>query len=153
MMKTFTLALTLMATQSHALSCVRPDVVRSYNGVAKSESEYVVLLGSFKFPKIQAEEGKSLNVKARFTGKLLTGAGFNEEVTAPVTISFSCAGPWCGRIEPGSEQLSFVQQDGNLLTLQVDPCYGLTFPDPSAEQVKLIEDCAAGLSCEPAAQN
>lgn len=148
------IALTLTASQAAALSCLAPDVARGFNQIAASEKTYVVLHGSFSFakrpPRSEEQRPQTQSFGSKFTGKLLTGNGFTDEVAdVLVNINSNCAASWCGEITPNAEYIAFVEQDGRSLTLQAEACPTFAFFEPTSEMISQVEDCAAGRDCRP----
>lgn len=151
-MKHLILATTLTAfcaTQANALSCLQHDVAQAFKDASASDLTYVVLNGKFAFtppPKSQLPE--PVTVDAIFSGRLLTGAGFTQQVEAPVEIDMVCAGSWCAEIEPDTTYIAFVEQRDDTLVFEAGPCYDLSFKEPEVEDVKRLENCAQGGACE-----
>lgn len=148
------IALTVTTSQAAALSCLTPDVVRGFNQIAASEKTYVVLHGSFAFSSRPSREGEqrpeTQSFGSQFTGKLLTGNGFTDDVTnVLVNINSNCAASWCGEITPNADYIAFVEQDGRRLTLQAEACPTFAFFEPTPEMISQIETCAAGGNCKP----
>ena len=140
----------LTATQATALSCLKPDVADAYQTAAESELSYVVLKGKFAFtPLPETDEAKDRTVEAAFDGRLLTAAGFTQQVSAPVEVNLRCLSAWCASIQPDTEYIAFVENhDGEKLIFDIGPCYGLAFFEPSQEDTKRVENCAQGGTCE-----
>jgi len=152
-MKTLITATALTAltvTQAAALSCLKPDVAEAYQTAAESDLSYVVLKGKFAFtPPPETDEAIDQTLEANFRGRLLTNAGFTQQVSAPVAVNLRCLSVWCASIQPDTEYIAFVEnQGGEKLIFDVDPCYGLAFFEPSQEDTKRVENCAQGGACE-----
>jgi hypothetical protein len=152
-MKTLITAAVLSAltvTQATALSCLKPDVAEAYQTAATSALSYVVLKGTFAFtPPPETDEIKDKTIETKFEGRLLTSAGFTQQVSAPVEVNLRCLSQWCANIQPDTEYIAFVENDnGEKLTFDVDPCYGLAFFEPTQEDTKRVENCAQGGACE-----
>lgn len=143
--------LTAISTQhAVALSCLKPDVAEAYQTAAASDLSYVVLKGTFAFtppPKTDAPESKT--VEATFDGRLLTGAGFTQQVSAQVEINLLCEASWCADLQPDTDYIAFVEnRDNEKLIFDVGPCYGFAFQEPAQDDVKRVENCAQGGACE-----
>ncbi|MEM7470472.1 MAG: hypothetical protein AAF340_03905 [Pseudomonadota bacterium] len=147
------LALILASTQpSLALSCLKPDAVRSYLNAVASETRYYILNGSFNFkpPKAAALQGVTQSFTANFRGDALARLGFKSGFERQINVTLSCAGPWCGQLDPDQPYIAFVElAPDNRLTFTVDPCGSLAFKDPSAQTLKHLEICAQGGACAP----
>ncbi|MEP3347000.1 MAG: hypothetical protein ABJN34_05655 [Litoreibacter sp.] len=150
---TAALALAIAAGPAIAQSCGPTHPVAAYNAVAKAKESFVILHGEFDFDVSRVPDVNAPPTIARiptvFTGKLLTGAGFTDEVEAPVTLNLDCAGAWCARVSPKVDYLAFVLQTDNELIFNVDPCYAFAFSDPEDQVIEAIEQCAAGGDCTP----
>lgn len=158
MMKRLTLAvmMSVLASQSSALSCLPPDVAASFTRASEAEELYVVLLGTFDFGDVPSADTGDINapreveVESEFEGKYLSGDGFTDAPPLDVTLRFACLGPWCGSLtSDGSEVLAFVEQreDGFLLT--VEPCFGTAFVNPTQAQQAQAISCMKGRDCTP----
>lgn len=141
----------VLAQPAHALSCLRPDMVRSYLDRAE-QAGLVVLLGSFNFPAgALSQTGRDMTQQptertsdARFRGEdLVTGT----RIESDLTLTGRCFGPWCGDMVPGIH-LAFAQRTENGLALAVDPCGTAAFPDPDIETLARLERCMRDRSCE-----
>ncbi|WP_298294714.1 hypothetical protein [uncultured Litoreibacter sp.] len=156
-MKNIILAATLVAvsaSQASALSCIRPDVATAFKDASDSDRNYVVLKGTFEFtPPAKTDKPQAETVDSQFRGRLLTGGGFTQTVSAPVEIDMTCAGEWCAQVDPNVEYIAFVENiDNERLIFEVGPCYGFAFKEPAQEAVKRLENCAQGGACEPATE-
>lgn len=140
----------LSVNQAAALSCLKPDVAEAYLTAAASDLSYVVLKGKFAFtPPPKTDEPQPKTVEATFGGRLLTGAGFTQQVSAPVKINLLCEASWCADLQPDTDYIAFVEnRDNEELIFDVGPCYGFAFQEPSQEDTKRVENCAQGGACE-----
>ena len=127
-----------LAGQAMALSCLRPDVARTYAEAAEAEAAYVVVHGELDFepgdmPPAEGTEPapKSRELRATLHGKGLTQGGFDTPFTRPITLEAQCLGPWCAQAEPGVEVLAFVETAGDGYRLTITPCGGMAFQEPS----------------------
>lgn len=147
------LAFAIAAGPASALSCQRPHAVAAFNAVSEAKESFVVLHGEFDFSskKLPDVSGPPVDVEIAtiFNGKLLTGGGFTDEIKVPVTVSLSCAGPWCARLSPNTDYLAYVLQTKDELIFSVDPCYAFAFANPEPKTIAQIEQCAAGGECTP----
>jgi len=148
------LAVILSTAQAAALSCIAPDIARTYLDVAASEKTYVVVHGTFSFAKRPDRDPGDLTPEGEvfgsiFRGKLLTGVGFSEQVEAEVKINTTCAASWCGGFEPDTRYVAFIEQEGRNLNLLVDPCYRYVMKEPAPEVIATITACASGRECSP----
>ncbi|MEM9581770.1 MAG: hypothetical protein AAGA08_01505 [Pseudomonadota bacterium] len=144
---------TLSANQAIALSCVKSDVAGAFQAASASDLVYVVLKGKFAFnavPEADKLNPEAVSTDSVFSGRLLTGAGFTQQVRVAVTLNMDCAASWCARITPDTDYIAFVEQTETELTFNVDPCYSFAFKEPEQEAVKRLENCAQGGACNPA---
>ncbi len=146
----FVAALTLVATDVSALSCVRPDPVRTYQQLAADPASYYVIYGTLEFDASQMPKGvvnKERNpapIAAQFRGLGLTRAGFTSRFERGVTLQPVCIGPWCGNEVPGIKSLFFAKVDGDDVIITSDPCGGTTYPEPSDRTLDAMTACING---------
>lgn len=153
-----TAALIVSASEASALSCLRPDVARTFSEVAASEDIFVVLLGEFAFDTPPSTETGDINAPrgvsfpARFVGQALGAEGFGGAVALDMTVALTCAGPWCGQMAPqGTPTVAFAEQTDAGYVLNVGPCGGRAFPEPEPEDIARIEACMRGEGCDEGA--
>lgn len=151
-----TLGAVLCAGQVSALSCMRPDAARTFQWAADAQESYVILMGQFAFeaPRpdgVDMTNPEVVSVPARFVGSYLGMNGFVDGAALDLTITFTCAGSWCGSLDPSDrEMLAFVQETPEGYVLEVGPCYGSIFFDPREGPAQQIESCMRGEGCEEA---
>jgi hypothetical protein len=148
--------MTLTATQSLALSCLRPDPVETFQRLAAAEERYFVLYGTLDFderllpePDLTNQDPSPEPIPGHFTGKGLSRQGFTTDYIANVTLQIQCFGPWCGGAASGVPAVWFVPFSDPPATLQADPCGSMTFYEPSDAAVEMLESCMAGGVCTP----
>lgn len=138
----------LTANQAMALSCVKPDVADAFKAAVDSDRSYVVVRGKFAFtPPEKTDKPQAVTIDAQFEGRLLTEAGFVQQVAAPLEIDLTCSGEWCAELAPDTDYIAFIENRDNSLVFEVAPCYALTFKEPAIEDVKRLENCAQGGAC------
>lgn len=144
------LALVIIPTQTVALSCARPDSVRAFKEASASDKTYFVLHGAFSFSEGDGATGNApTSFDANFSGRLLTNAGFTQQVDFPLTVNATCAGDWCGKLEQGAKYVAFIENpDEQTFLLDVDACSSLAIRNPEPEAIKRLENCAQGGACE-----
>ena len=147
-----TVAAFLLASQAQALSCLRPDVARTFNWVAAAEESFVVLLGEFSFAtgplkRRAIQDPQSAEYQASFSGSYLGAEGFQPGPPLDLTMNFMCVGPWCGSLsEDEGPILAFVEQTPDGYVLNVDPCFSTAFY-PTATDIARVEACIRGEGC------
>lgn len=135
-----------------SLSCMRPDPVRSFAEAAASDDRYVVLFGTFDFdasamPSFdgRTEPGVPDPVPATFSGKALDTDGFSIPYTTELWLQPTCAGVWCGGMEPASDVLAFVRDRGDgTYELELGACPFWVHFDPSQAILDRLAGCLAG---------
>lgn len=143
----FTTSFALLAAPALALSCLQPDIARSFDEAQKAEEAYVVVHGTLSFdastlPKEVSNDNPPVTkVPARLEGRALSKTGFDHEFARDVTLEVLCFGPWCGGATPGETLLGFIRKDDDGYTLSVDPCGSLTFPDPDQKVLDKVAAC------------
>lgn len=148
---------TLVASQAAALSCIRPDAVRTYTTLEADEATYYVLYGTLDFDATKQpqgvvnEERDPAPIAARFTGNGLSGTGFDRPFTRDVTVQPLCAGPWCGNAPVNVASLMFGKVVGDDIIIEASPCGGTIFPEPSKAVRDSMTACMAGacVSAQP----
>ncbi len=150
------LVVAILAQPASALSCMRPDPMRSFDQAASAREAYVVLYGRFAFdpgllPKRTGSENFAPNdvteVPARFVGNGLTPRGFTVPVVRDVTLRFECLGPWCGSGVPDVLTLAFVEKIGADYALTIGPCRAQMFDNPETKVLASMAVCMAQGVC------
>lgn len=155
-MKSLAFALSLLATPALSLSCLPPDVARSFKDAAEAEQAYVVVHGTLSFDEAllpesaqQDQNPPNVEIPARLTGKSLSNSGFTTDFDRPITLRAVCFGPWCGRTAAGGEHLAFVEQTESGYVLTLTPCGDYSFAEPTPAMVKKAAACFKGRNCTP----
>jgi len=143
-----------MATQSAALSCLRPDPIETFQRLAAAEESYFVLKGTLTFDETALPPSVGDNqtivpepIPGFFVGSGLTKDGFVSDYVSNVLLQINCAGPWCGSARSNVDAIWFVPFSDPPATLLAGPCGGMTFYDPSEAVVAMLESCMAGGTC------
>jgi len=151
---------TLMLSDSaFALSCMRPDLVKTLEEAKASEKIYHILVGEFvsvnPLPKHKAYGGYT-SPEDQFKSKppVITTTYFEGYSLAkhphmdvplsrfPVDVETSCVGPWCSSVpSPDSKIIAFVEaRNGQAPILKISPCPYWTF-NADAKQVQKTRQC------------
>lgn len=162
---------TLMLSDSaFALSCARPELVKTLEEAKASEKLYYIVVGKFvsmsSRPKNKYGDGY-ISPEDQFKPKppIITTTYFEGYSLAkdprqdsyltrfPVDIETSCIGPWCSDIPSADSNLiAFIEaRDGQPPLLKISPCPNYTFA-AERHQVKKVRQCL-GESCEAEAPN
>jgi hypothetical protein len=160
----------LAATQAAALTCAPPDPVRTFGWAQESSDRYVILHGRLDFDRSRLPESGAPvppydpppgyepphgapdllaePVPARFEGFSLGLEGFTRPLSTAITLQPLCTGPWCGTIGPEGTWLLFarVLPDGSY-EVQVAPCGGWAFENPSEAVLGRMAACLRGAAC------
>ncbi|WP_297771499.1 hypothetical protein [uncultured Roseovarius sp.] len=156
-MKRWILAAVFCATcgPTLALSCLPHDVARTYLRASEAEEPYIVVHGRLLFdaerlPETDMQDQRKpphTLIPARITGQALTRSGFDLDFDREITLDVQCFGPWCAGAVPGIDHLGFLErrEDGYVLTLE--PCGGMSHPEPTPEMLQRVLRCYQGGAC------
>lgn len=152
-----TLCMCLVATQSVALSCIRPDIARTFNNAADLPYDITILIG-----RIVAEEDAfngagaaglarhSAFHKGTFAGYQIGPNGRSADLTTAITVEKGCIASWCGDVPSDPETIFFtssaqgIGEDGLLATFGA--CGGDAFP-ATAANMETLQSCLSGGPC------
>ena len=145
----------LPATQTAALSCLRPSVQASFREAQAAEATYVLALGRLAVPGGSAlppagyrPGAKPYSVEATFEGMLATLRGFDRPARVPVAVEVGCAGPWCGAAPVDQELLFFLERRGDGFALEEGACPRWAL-GATPEAVDAALSCLRGEGCAP----
>lgn len=160
----------MLSESAFALSCMRPDLVKTLEDAKASEKLYYVLVGKFVSPTPQPkhfDNGVYILPEDQFKPKppVITRSyfeGFSVAKQArqdghltrfPVDIETSCMASWCSSVPQDSrEVIAFVEaRPGQAPLLKISPCPSMMF-GATKPQVQKIRQCL-DKSCEPEAVN
>ncbi|PJI93095.1 hypothetical protein BC777_1963 [Yoonia maricola] len=147
-------ALAAVAGPGHALSCMRPDPIETFQRLAAAPESYFVLYGRLTFDEADLPAGVSMDqsrepgpIAARFEGKGLTRQGFTNDYYSDVTLQIGCAGPWCGSARSGIDAVYFVEATDPPVTMRAGACGGMIFEEPSDAVLEMLTSCMQGGAC------
>jgi hypothetical protein len=150
------LAVCIAAAQpAYALSCAPPDIARDFVYAAQSDDTYIVVKGNLFFDETalpdrtdqrNARARDNVDVEGWLAGLSLTRDGFTKPFERDVILRVSCLGPWCGGTANG-EHLAFLKQEDRQWVMQIGPCPGMTYLEPTQEQEQKALACFRGNSC------
>lgn len=155
-MRWLAVVLALCATQAQALSCLKPDVVRTYKEVDASPDRWGAAVGRLDFDESQLPEAPQSDpnaappqtpVRAQLVGKTLDSDGFTKPFQGNVTLMVQCYGPWCAQPQSGQEYLVFLKREPNRHVAFADPCGTRLFANPSREDLDRITTCFRNGPC------
>lgn len=138
-------ALALAAAPATALTCLPPDLQRSYDWADERPEPFVVALGSLvrtgpdtpDGPASDNPQGRaSYSFPARFAGMVATGDGFTLDRAFDVTVEVQCQSVWCGGHSQSDYGLYFLRRDdGDAHALEAGLCGGFFFDNPTEHQL------------------
>ena len=145
----------LIAGEAMALSCLPHDIKRTFTQAHEAEEVFIVVHGTVSFdadllPKTDLEDQmvpESTDIPARIEGVALTRKGFGSAFAQDITLRALCFGPWCGGMTPDIEQLTFLQRTEAGYVLQINPCGGMAFPEPTEGMLDTVATCFRNGSC------
>ena len=149
-MKTLAMVLMVLAGEAAALSCVRPDVVSSFQRAEEVPEDVYLLKGTLRFDPsllpegVINEERNPPPIPARFEGQALNRNGFTTPYARSVTLQPLCFGPWCGSAQPGQEAIMFATVRGADLVIAASPCGGQIFYEPTRQMEQQLIACMNG---------
>jgi hypothetical protein len=144
----------MMAQSASALSCARPDLVRTLEAAKASPKIYYVLVGTFTSlssgpaftpweglsPQDQMKQRPPLIIPSHFEGYSLAKNDRHDVSLKrfPVDIEVSCVASWCSDVPPPDRELiAFVEaRDSQAPILRISPCPSQTF---AADQTRVLK--------------
>ena len=144
-----------MPMQAAALSCLAPSLQRSFTEANAGPETYIVVSGrvtldAAKLPRsggTAKPPAEMTKVPARLIGKSMSKSGFTRPFDKPITLEVACYGPWCGAISSGQDVLAFVKRDTGSYAIDINPCGGRAFPNPTARNLEEVLGCFRGAAC------
>ena len=155
-MKRFLIAATLcsiFASQALALSCMRPNIARTFNWVNEAPDVYVMGMGVLtpkgRIPKHR--KGKTRHISSQFKGVFFGIKENTPEQTVPVTVDALCFASWCGGYPETTENtLVFFKKTDTGYRLESNPCGGHYKIAPTRKEIKLLQKCFRRDGCTDA---
>lgn len=148
--------LALTASPALALSCLPYSPEQAFLDAEASVDRYVVVHGQLEFnpadlPQVDygGHPWPDNFFNATLTGFSLTGAGFDARFVRRIRVNARCFGQWCGQAVPGSDVLAFLRKEPGGYLLELLPCGGMAFADPSEAVLNTIHECLLGEACTP----
>lgn len=114
------------AGQSHALSCVQPNIAQEFNWRQDDEAIYQVFIGQIEIvgtiPKYR--EGIPRTAKGIASGRFMGRSKLGSLQQIGLTIHATCAASWCGGFPPKMTQDSafFFKKSDTGYELYIGPC-------------------------------
>ena len=149
----------LMATQAHALSCMRLTPQSMYHWAHEADEIYVPVYGMFEYApfenpnKTNKEDlqrlPKGYKVPGKFSGKYVIRNGFGAEANLDVEINVTCVAHWCGAPPPKRPVLALLERTENGHVLHQGACPSKVYQAPSSKDMRAFRSCLAGKACDP----
>jgi len=152
------LVLALSTGPAFALSCIQPDLARTYQQASAAKEVYIIVQGSLSFdegrlPVVdynnQENTPHNTYIPARLLGQSLTLNGFDAAFDQSITLNAKCFGPWCANPASGLPYLAFLERTEAGYMLVLDPCGGFGFPEPTEAVKAKAVICFQGGACAP----
>lgn len=142
----------VLTGQAQALSCMRPDVARTFAWASDADESYIILHGTFAFTQPAPFDAQNMTPTstqrpAIFNGRYLGADDFVDAPPLDVTLEFSCLSAWCGSMQNGDEVVAFVEQSDDGYALRIDPCYSTIF-NPTDDTLRRVTSCMRGTGCD-----
>lgn len=150
----------IAAGPASALSCAAPSIMDTYAFADQSAEPYVMGVGSFDVvgqsmpPEgAVALDGDINNMQGytqpgQFIGMRFTSWGFNQPWTEDVLVEVSCMVAWCGQAERVENGLFFFRQNADgTYALEMEPCPGNVFHNPTGNDLRQVRDCYNSGDC------
>jgi len=155
-MRLLAFCLSVLGAQAQALSCLAVDAVWAFQQAEADPDPIYIVHGQVSFDAallpqgVMNEERTPDPIAGTINGMGLTRSGFNAPFDRDVLVQSQCAGPWCGRLAADTTYLMFVRQTPDALVIEVNPCGGTVFQDPTVAVLDQMTRCIRGDACESA---
>ncbi|GHA49016.1 hypothetical protein GCM10008927_12710 [Amylibacter ulvae] len=147
----------MVAQSAHALSCMRPNIARSFNDFAASDDTYVLGFGKITATQkiVNPNKGKdgtaqheSYSVQASFSGRFMGDAGWGDPKTLPVNVQVQCLSVWCGGFPTDDQDaIAYFQKTSTGYVLQMGPCGGHYKASPTLQEQRILKSCFRNKKC------
>lgn len=146
-----------VAQPAWSLSCLRPDIARDFANAAASEDSYILVKGDLFFDETKlprredatpSQMPEGADIPAWFDGYSLTSDGFTRRFQRDVILRVNCVASWCGSTSKGAH-LAFLKRADTDFIMQIGPCGGMAYRDPTPGQERTVTSCMRGEGCDP----
>lgn len=145
------LVLVLLAGEAQALSCMRPTIANSFARAEAVPDSVYLLKGALSFDESLLPDRDMLQpekdpapIEAQFKGMALSRDGFTTPYNRSVTLQPLCFGPWCGQAISEEPAIIFATVRGDDLVIEVNPCGGQIFYEPTPQMDAAAIACMNG---------
>lgn len=140
----------VLASQAAALSCLKPNIGRTFNFVQESADTFSMALGTVtakgRIPKYV--EGKPRYIPSKFKGVFLGSNGQSKEHEIDITVDAICVVHWCGGFpETDEDMLVFLKKTDVGYRLESNPCGGNYKIAPTPKEVRTLQKCMRRGKC------
>jgi len=148
-----TIVCVALASQAAALSCIRPNLARSFNGYQQASETYVMGLGVLIAKGVVPEyvRGQPNKIPAWFKGVLLGSVDQSAEQTISVVVETTCLSVWCGGFpKTDKKMVAFLQKTSTGYRLSSNPCGGSFKVSPTSKEIRVLKKCLKEGKCSEA---
>ena len=130
-----------------ALTCMQGDIARDWQTASDASEDYRVVIGRLTFdasllPEMSNDAPQETLIPAQIDGRSLTTSGFDAPYARDVTLTVRCFGPWCGATTSGVQHLMFVKETSAGAEVELTPCPGMIYAEPSQALADQVLTCA-----------
>lgn len=151
------LALLTLAAPAWSLSCLRPDIVDTYERARDAKEGFWIIHGVIRAdgplagPQPDADgrykDGASASTKVRVLGRGLRTDGFHSIPPQDVTLTITCLAHWCGSVAPDQDLFMAIEVKPTGPELVIDPCSSRVVPYTKDGETRLLRCLRDGV-CE-----
>lgn len=140
----------VLASQAAALSCMKPNIGRTFNYVQESSDIFSMALGTVTAKGVipKYKDGKARHIPSKFKGIFLGPNGQTEEREVDITVDAICLAHWCGGFpETEKDMLVFLKKTDAGYRLESGPCDGHYKIGPTPKEVRSLQKCMRRGKC------
>ncbi len=158
-MKSLSLALAAcigLSTPAWSLSCLRPDIVRTFEMARDSDAGFWIVQGELlpngpiATPTPDKDgrykENASATTAATFTGKGLQLDGSYAAFSRKIDVTIQCFAHWCGAAPLGTKVFAAIEVKDTGPELILDPCDSRVVPYSNEANQRLLQ-CVQNNRC------
>ena len=151
----FALLCTGLAAPAWSLSCIRPDIVRTFEEARDSKAGFWIVRGRIladgpiAMPQPDAggryKDNSSASTPVRFKGAGLRPNGEFASFEMDITLTVSCFAHWCGSPPLDTEVFAAIEVKDSGPELQVNACSGRVMPYSEDDEKRLLQCLSDGI--------
>lgn len=121
-----------------SLSCLRPDIVRTYEMARDAKAGFWIVLGEIvadgpiATPEPDAvgrfKENASASTSVAFAGLGMTADGSYKGFEQRITLTITCLAHWCGSVQDETHVFAAIEVKDTGPELIIDPCSSRVVP-------------------------